>query len=127
MPVQGIDYAELATVAEELIGANGRSVTLRDQTAAPADSDAPWRGPGDSDPDDVSAIAVVIPTELVDTDDQLVGRGEQTAYVAASEELGDLTRFDQLIESDGTTWRIEEAQTLRPGDLRLLYIFGLSR
>ena len=124
---QGIDYEELAAVAVEMIDENGRTVTLRNQTDDPADSDTPWRGSDGSDPEDEPVRAVVFPTEMVDTEDSLVSRGEQVAFVAANTDLGELERFDQLIESDGTTWRIEEAQLLKPGDIRLLYIFGLSR
>ena len=129
------DYAGLQEDASALIDEFGRSVTLVKFDETPADAAKPWRGdltprlaPSDSVVvngvfSDLSASKFgfnVDKLDFADRSDQVVLISPPTTVTQNLEE------FDEII--DGTVrYKIEGVKILKPGSVRMLYIFGVSR
>lgn len=124
------DYTEFVQLAQELIAENGRNVSLQKLDATATDASKPWKGPG-------------VPTVLVEralpavfvlasgsglgrniVKDELLDRVEQVALVPPT----DVSVEDfHVILDDGVRWNIDWAQALRPGQMVVLYVFGVKR
>jgi len=141
-----VNYTRLAATAKRLIEKNGRDFTLIKQATAPADPAKPWLGadqtltlvttataagvtgkkglvvkglfaaPGSTLGDIFAAIA-----------GELTQRRGTSIYVAAeSVSPEDPATYDQVL--DGTkALRIEDVETLQPGDIPLLYRLELAQ
>lgn len=124
------EHDEFRILAIELIEAEGRTITLRELSAAAGDPNKPWNGPGV--PTAVRTVAVhgvFVPAAGSSlgrniTTDELLKEVEQIALVEPSEE--GLERMHQIVDG-GTIWKVEWAQVLKPADVTLLYLFGVKR
>lgn len=125
-----IDYTELAALAQELILESGRTVKVQKLSSAAADATKPWLGAGaQTVTTERSLPAVFVPAsggglgrELVD--EELLKRVQQVALIAPTDI--DLESFN-CIEDNGSKWRVEFVQVLRPANVTLLYVFGVMR
>lgn len=127
-----VDYARSLALAQRLINANGRTITLRQLSGTAADSDKPWEGPSDTTVTTaVTAKAVFVPHNGQEdlgkfgVDDELFKRFEQVALVA-SDGTNDFNDFQQVVDG-GRTWTIGLIRELRPGDTSIMYVLGLNR
>lgn len=123
-----IDYSNLRDVAERLIVANGRTVTLSKRDRAAADPAKPWEGPADPGTDitiDVTAVIVPFDEEIIEG--EIIKLGDQRAYVSAKN--ADLAavggsaavqEFDTMIDN-GMSWRIIKVRTIKPASIGILY------
>lgn len=131
----GIDYDDLADVAECLIEANGQTVSITRLSRQPADANKPWRGPvtsGPTGPETITTIGVILPNEEKD-DKEAMKRGDATAFIAAlTFEDGsplvqkDLEEFDTLTDLDGRIWRVLNVDIINPGGIRVYYEVQLN-
>jgi len=126
-------YAEMAAVAQELIDANGRNVTLIRWKQAPADSNKPWQGPDDprTVPDATDTVkGCFVPVggsglgkDTIDADALKRTRDVCLIGPGASFDLG---TANELI--DGSVHKgITFVQTLKPADTVIMYYVGVER
>jgi len=132
-----VGYTELAADAKTLIEGTGRSVTFNRFDQSPANASKPWEGPADpiGTPDATATIygTFVPPTDgrllgLGGVDEDLLKRSEQICIVApgTTSPPFDLLTANQVV--DGTTkWKVTFTQTLKPGDVVLLYFIGVAK
>lgn len=126
-----IDYSAFVELADELIEDSGRELIFQRLSSTAADASKPWQGAATPTVvETVSAVpGVFVPASgsglgrnLVS--DELLKKVDQVVLVAGRAE--DLEDFDLVVDAD-VKWRIEWAQVLRPGDLVVLYFFGVCR
>jgi len=121
--------------AKRQIAAKGRIVEFRQLDVAPADRAKPWRGAENprqtgTGANLVSASAVFVPitgqTKLGSRaiPDALLLEMEQTLITAPDTPIDD---FNEIVDADGTTWRILLMDVLRPGDATIMYFLGVAR
>lgn len=128
------DYVKLATTAKRLIEAAGRIVTFRQLGDQVADPTKPWRSsPNIRNPaaaeinvkavfvDPISAAKMGLGINL---ESDLIAKITAVALVAADSVANDLEKFHEIVEL-GTIFRIEHTEVLKPGAVKLLYIFLL--
>jgi len=127
-----VDYAALATIAETLIEANGRSVTVNKLGVTPGDAGKPWRGQSAPVQATVTGAAVFVTMSdaefglLVQNTDNVMRAEEVALFAANNDESNALEEFDQIVDGSAT-WKILRTQLLRPGSTRLLYMFEVAR
>jgi hypothetical protein len=121
-----IDYTKFATLAQTLINANGRTLTISLRPRAAADATKPWDGPNVAASTNINVLGVFDKTEQTDKKGDLVRDGIMVAYVAAADTDPALVeQYDML--TDGTdTWKIESVQIIAPGATRILYVLTLK-
>lgn len=128
--------AAQADSAAAKIQAKGRQVTFIKVATTPSDTSAPWRGSDDPrtvPADSEQLFAVFVPVAgsalgLRYTSEELVKRAEQVALVApGSSFTKDLEDFDEILDSDGSRWRIEFVETLKPADVAVMHSVGVRR
>lgn len=131
-----VDYVAIAGIAKTLIDANGRTVTILRFDRTLADTAKPWRGPSDprATPDATATLVAVFvePSSAVQLgisspDSDLIKGSEQIMIVAPGAAFSeDLATFNEVV--DGTiNYRITTTETLKPGDITLLYFIGVKR
>jgi hypothetical protein len=129
-----VDYIKMAALARTLIGANGRSVTLRQLVTTPANPAKPWRG--STDPDGAGAAtttvqAISVPPGSVRElglqidSPALVQSSSSIFIVAPPDPPQDLSVYTELID-DAKVYRIHRADELRPGEVTLLYFLEVG-
>lgn len=124
-----VDYAELVAVAQELIEGTGRLVTFRNLPSTPANVNQPWK-PAAGAPVLANSFATFVPASSAQemglgvSDSELFRRAEQVCLVPPG--AADLLSFQEVLDN-GSVWRIEWIEVLRPGDTVLLYIMGVKR
>jgi hypothetical protein len=138
------NYARVAVRAISLVERFGKAVTLRRLNAIPPDPAKLWipaddpREPAEFVPGGAEgnftelAVTAVFaePSSLKDLggpNAQLVDwvrRAQQIAIIAHPD---DLSTFSELVDTDGSLWRVVGASTLNPGGTRLLHYVGVSR
>lgn len=131
-----MDYNKLAATTKRLIDAKGRTVQFYKLDSTPVDPLRPWVGAGTHTPTDVVITKAVfaigntsIPTESrglafdwVDKDLLRV-----TRHVVLVPALGLPSLQDYKLVTDlGKNWGIIWGQLLQPGDVPLMYCFGLK-
>ncbi len=124
-----VDYTAFRNLAERLIEANGRTLSLvrRDQ-GNPTDPAKPWRGSTDAAEITVVVKGVVIEFEKEDFDGTLVRRGDKRILIADKsviDEGGGATNlkiedYDHVLDG-GTRWKIMKAELIEPGPLRIMF------
>lgn len=123
-----VDFVKLAKTAKRLIEENGRTITVQKQ--GPADVTQPWREATTPTLTTVTGKAAFVDTGSlgafwVNADN--VKRSEKVALFAANNDGGNsLEDFDQIVDGS-TTWKIDRTEVLQPADIRLIYMFGVSR
>lgn len=125
------DFAEFVALAQELIAENGRPVALVKMSAAAADPDKPWNGPGA--PAEAARVDNVLACFVppsgsglgrdIATPEQLA-RCEQVALIAPGAE--DYEPFGVIVDG-GARWKVQWVSVLKPGPLTVLYAFGVKR
>ena len=129
-----VDFTKLAATATRLVSANGRSVTFAQLDTTPADSSKPWRGdatPRTSYAATSSQTAVFVPPGGVQQlglgflKEELVERAQQIMILSATSD--DLQDFDEVIDDDGSKWKIEFVEVLRPASTKVLNFVGVRR
>lgn len=127
-----VNYANLAATAERLIGENGRNVTLKRISTAPADALVPW-GPKATTTDIVVVKAVLIPWDIKEIDGDIIRNADkrfyisETAFVAAAAAVtptpahAALEDYTTLLDSDGSVWRILAISPINPGSTRIMF------
>lgn len=130
------DFTEFVTLARQLISDNGRTVTFEQFAQTAADPAKPWAGPTDprvSVAATVDVDAVFVPpssfTELGRStgDSSLVARAEQIMIVETPTTGEDLSTMTEVVDTDGTRWKIENVETLKPADVVILYFVAVRR
>lgn len=126
-----IDYAKILKTVIRLIEGSGRLCTFEALSATPADAAKPWKGPGA--PTLASSVvtkATFVPPSGADfgkgmISDEMLRRCSQVCLVPPS------TVFDMntctSITDGAVRWRVVWAQELKPGDVSLLFAFGVER
>jgi hypothetical protein len=124
-----VDYVSFRNLAERLIEANGRTISLvrRDQDN-PTDPAKPWRGSTEAAEITVVVKGVFIEFEKEDFDGTLVRRGDKRVLIAAksvTDEGGGAANlkiedYDHILDG-GTRWKIMKAELIEPGDTRILF------
>lgn len=123
------NYVSFQNLAERLIEANGRTLSLvrRDQ-GNPIDPAKPWRGSTEADEITVVVKGVFTEFEKEDFDGTLVRRGDKRVLVAAksvTDEGGNAANlkiedYDHILD-DGVRWKIMRAELIEPGNLRIMF------
>lgn len=124
-----VDYVAFRNLAERLIEANGRTLSLvrRDQ-GNPTDPSKPWRGSTEAGEIVVVVQGIVIEFEKEDFDGTLVRRGDKRILIADKsviDEGGSATNlkiedYDHVLDG-GTRWKIMTAELIEPGPLRIMF------
>ncbi len=123
------NYANFRTLAERLIEENGRDFSLvrRDQ-GNPVDSAKPWRDSTEAATITVTVKGVIIEYETEDFDGTLVRRGDKRVLIADKSVIDEggsaanliIEDYDHILDA-GVRWKIENADTIEPGDTRIMY------
>lgn len=130
------DYAPIQITAADLVADFGRSITLTKFNVTEQDPANPYLGstnPRLSPLATVTTFGVgVNPLQaerlgITTRDSELIKRSEQIYIIAPGDAFTeDLKTFDEV--TDGAEkWKITLVETLRPGDLTLLYYVGVMR
>ncbi len=124
-----VDYASFRNLAERLIEANGRDLSLvrRDQDN-PTDPAKPWRDSTEAATITVIVKGVFIEFEKEDFDGSLVRRGDKRVLIADKSIIDEggsaanliIEDYDELVDA-GVRWKIINADTIEPGDTRIMY------
>lgn len=127
------NYARLQATATRLINQSGRTVTFVQIQAYTTDANKPWRG---------DAVDRVTPTVTLS---KVVTQVEPNTnvYLGETIKVEDLLKnydkvlladgvdildgYHEVIDDDGSRYRIEYIYKLRPGSVTLLHIFGVRR
>ncbi len=124
-----VDYLSFQLLAERLIEANGRTLSLvrRDQDN-PTDPAKPWRGSTEANEITVVVKGVFTEFEREDFDGTLVRRGDKRVLIAAksvTDEGGGAANlkiedYDHILDG-GVRWKIMKAELIEPGPLRIMF------
>lgn len=131
------DYTKPLATARRLVEKFGKLVTFIELGDTPTDTDKPWEGQTDkkSDPKQTQALnAVFVEPEsstklgIENMNDDLMTRTDKILIVEPNA-AGDikLEQFNQVIDTDDSTWNILFVRTLRPADVTLLFFVGVAR
>jgi len=124
-----VDWSAFQSMADDLIGDVGRSVTLVKVLRAADDTDKPWRGPAESSvSSSLSATAVFFGDVENDAPHGTTRSGRVESVLVASEDLNgsDLSTYDYLNDG-GNLRRIVEALELKPGSTSVLWGLKLEK
>ena len=124
-----VNYASLKSLAERLIEANGRDLTLvrRDQGNL-VDPNEPWRGSTEASEISFVVKGVFTEFEKADFDGSLVRRGDKRVLIADQSVLDEsggapnlkIEDYDHIVD-DGVRWKILSVEVIQPGDTRIFY------
>ena len=124
-----VNYASFRLLAERLIEENGRNLSLvrRDQ-GNPTDPAKPWRTSTETAEITVVVKGVVVEFDKEDFDGSLVRRGDKRILIADKSVIDEgggavnlqIEDYDHVL--DGTVrWKILDANTIDPGDTRIMF------
>jgi len=124
-----LNYTNFRTLADRLIGENGRALTLvrRDQ-ANFTDPAKPWRGSTEAATVSTIVTGVFLEFEKEDIDGTLIRRGDKQVLIAAKDVEDETTGtlsvkvedFDHILDA-GVRWKILKAELIEPGSQRIMY------
>lgn len=131
------NYVKLAAGTKVKIIKNGRPIVLYKRDATAANPAKPWRGP--DAPVNVGVVnahgVFVVPNTSIPTesrglgfdwvDQDLLKRVRRVCLVYA-DGLPDLENYNILVD-DGKEFVLTWGQCLKPGSVRLLYVFGMAQ
>ena len=126
------DYLELVPDIQDLIDDNGRLVSFVRIATTAADALKPWKKAALTTGNTVTTrvpACFVPPSGMqlgsLGVTDDMLKRVDQVCLVAPHNSV-DLSNSQKLIDG-GLSWAIEWVETLKPGDVVLLYAFGVKR
>lgn len=124
-----VNYANLKSLAERLIEANGRTLTLvrRDQ-GNPAVTAQPWRASTEAAEISFDVKGVFTEFEKEDFDGSLVRRGDKRVLVSDQSVLDEsagaanlkIEDYDHILDG-GVRWKILSVELIQPGPTRIFY------
>ncbi len=124
-----VNFASFRLLAERLIEANGRTISLvrRDQ-GNPVDPAKPWRGSTEAATITFDVKGVFIEFEKEDFDGTLVRRGDKRVLIAdksVTDEGGGAVNlkiedYDHILDG-GIRWKIMRAELIEPGPIRIMF------
>ncbi len=124
-----VNYASFRLLAERLIEANGRDLSLvrRDQ-GNPVDAAKPWRASTEAGLITVIVKGVFIEFEQEDFDGSLVRRGDKRILIADKSVIDEggnalnlkVEDFDHILDAT-VRWKIVTAVLIEPGDTRIMF------
>mgnify|MGYP000258909096 CR=1 FL=1 len=124
-----VNYASLKSLAERLIEANGRDLTLvrRDQ-GNPADVAQPWRASTEAAEISFVVKGVFTEFEKEDFDGTLVRRGDKRVLISDQSVLDessgvsnlDIEDYDHILDA-GVRWKIINVENIQPGSTKIFY------
>jgi hypothetical protein len=127
------DYQPLADLSAELVAEFGRIVTFRELGDVAGTPSQPWLGaanPRSSPKQTLDLSAVIVEPSSLNAlgndavSDDFIKRSQQIAIVYSAVELAP---FDEVLDTDGSIWKIALLSKLKPGGVLLLYFVGLTR
>ena len=124
------DFVRMAAVAQRLIQANGRTVTIIRHGKNPQDTDQPWRGSSEYPVATVTGIAAFVAASDLGykvRDAENVKRADKVALFAAADDGGQPLEDFDVIQDGDAVWHIVRCEVLQPGSTRLLYMFEVAR
>lgn len=126
------NHAHFVALAKRLIAKNGRKIRIQLLAESGGDPQKPWKG---STADDIAnehgAMAVFVPAigrELgtLVTDANMLKRSTHVAIVeAVKEDLEE--KITRIKDADNTIFRADWVQCLKPGNVTVIYVIGMSR
>jgi len=127
------DYTGNAATAKRLVEKFGRAVTVYKRSRTPADAGKPWQGPTDTPADFATFIAVFVPAAggglgkiLVDKAAELDVTITQEVILSPESDLTfDLNDADSILDG-GRAYKVHVREELKPGDLSLLFVLGVT-
>lgn len=126
-----MDYAQLVLTVRQLIASTGRSVTFQRLSATPVDPLKPWNGPGTPTVTESVVTAATFVPPSVDSfgkaflNEELLSRCEQVCLAAPNVSM--VLSASTVILDAGQRWSIAWVYELKPGDIALLFAFGVKR
>jgi len=124
-----VDYASFRLLAERLIEANGRTLSLvrRDQ-GNPVVAAQPWRASTEAATITVAVLGVFIEFEKEDFDGTLVRRGDKRLLIADKSVIDEggaapnllIEDYDHILDAT-IRWKIITAELIEPGDTRIMF------
>lgn len=134
MAVRRKNYAAIAASAQARVERFGRLITFVKLSAGPTDPTKPWKGVTDPraiEPEESLEIyGVFVEPESLErlgkqrSSADFIKSAEQVIIVATTQDLG---KFDEVIDTDGSRWKIDNLQSLTPGDTTLLHYVRVQR
>lgn len=135
-----VDMAAMALVAQRLVEANARTITLRRQNTTPAAGSEPWKGPATTIATGSGGRTLTVPMCFVPAGGSGLGKqfrelaggldvvAEQVGMIASlSAGAVNLKEFEGgTVLDDSRTWKIEKAHELRPSTTSLLWLLELK-
>lgn len=127
------DYSKTLAKSLQLVEKFGRAITFVKLGEVSEDPTKPWHGASDvrTNPSEtVTANGVFVhPESLKETGRRqttvdFVSKVDQIAIVAFA---GSLDQFSEIIDDDGSRWKIETIDTLRPGSVTVLHFVSVRR
>ena len=126
------DYNPIALEARALLTEFGRTVTFVQMNNVPDNTAQPWLG---SSTARVAVASLEVDAVFVEPSSlNTLGRQDvQLEFVERSEQIGlvstdtDLHDFNEIIDTDGTRWKITGLSELKPGLKSMLYFVGVYR
>ena len=126
------DFSAEVALAQELIAANGRSVSLVQLAKAAANPALPWRGPANARTPALRTVtgkACFVPLggSSLGIEFPDAAPGSQVCLYPAAEDQGQpLEDFDEIIDG-AERWAIASVQVLQPAEQRILYYFLVQK
>lgn len=123
------NHQKFLNLATKLIKKHGRSMTFVKIVSGNTDPDKPWKGSGATDVTLATTIGAMVPFRGNDfgslwQDFDLSKISDEVVLVAGVPGV-DLLEAHKLL--DGPERKIEWVQHLKPGDLTIMYAFGVNR
>lgn len=124
-----VNYANLKSLAERLIEANGRTLTLvrRDQ-GNPVNVAEPWRASTEAAEITIAVLGVFTEFEKEDFDGSLVRRGDKRVLIAEQSVVDNaggasnlkIEDYDHILDG-GVRWKILSVELIQPGPTRIFF------
>lgn len=129
-----VDFTALRATTKSLIDANGRYVTIRQQSNTPSDSAEPWNVAEPSVVASVSGSGVFVTDKTrggialsiaQSTIDGMKTSNAVVLFAAADDGGYSLEDFHEIVDGS-RVWRIIRVEVLQPASDRLLYFFEVE-
>jgi hypothetical protein len=130
-----VNITSLRLVAERLIEANGRTISLvRRDEVTPLDPAKEWRANTTTTQVTISVIGAFIDFDSDELDGTIIRRGTKRVLISAksAEEAGvnsltDIENYDRLLDADNTSWSVDAVSVIQPGTEKVAYDVRVSR